>query len=490
VKKIISTLIIFILLINISCTQSDNNVVKDDIPSWVYNTPVDNDYYYFSGSSKEVKTIKEGEDQALIQIQQKLVTLVGAQVSTSLEQSETYINSDGNEEYTATLNSIINIESSGIVKNLNEEERFVEKKGDKVVVYLLYKISKKTVKEEQIRIEKLYKEQIDSIFVPEENGKKNFAAGEFYMAVKNFLQSAKNANQSVYENKDIIIERNLDNVITILGRFTGELNIPASNNYKGESGSTPIYYKLSYNYNGKVYPVRNAPVKFFLRNLDKNGKEISYEFSGTTDQNGELKLTDYIFPYAGQVPVVAFFDIAGLLRDLDDATSEKFDDKIGIIQDKVKVLKIQKDISVTSRTIGLETVIYQNFTDENGNKIDISASEFSSELTKTGVKLLSENLVSGISPEEIESKDNLAELKKKGVKRVLILSGYVEKTKTYSGKEFVNVVVSIKIVNLNNNKIDILTKKGSGSSEKLLNAIKIGYEKTLSDMIKELSNYL
>ncbi len=491
-KKIISIIIIIGIAFSFSCSSIETTVKQEnkEKPNWIYNVPQDESYYYFVGSSNIVDTINEGEGQAISQVEQKLATVIGARVSTSVEQSETYKTGDGNSEYEATLNSLIKIESSSIVKNLEEKDRFIENKNGQYVVYLLYQISRKDVKKEQQRIEKLYKEQIDAIFVPEKKGNESIAKKDYFAAVKYFLQSAKNASQSDYENKNIVIERNIDKLITLLSRFNGELVFPDGKVYKGEDLSSPIKYRLTYNYNNNKYPVFNAPVTFFLRKMNQKGNIEGYEWSGTTNKKGEVLLNNYIPPYAGDIPVVSFLDINDLVRDLDQSVDKKLDSKLDIVQKNISYLKFSKTIKVTSKTIANETVIYSNFYDMDNNKVQVNLGNFEAELSKIGVKILSSGLISNYSEEDLSKNSVLNELRQKGIKRILLINGDVTKKKDYSGKVFVNVEISIKIIDLQSNTTKIINKKGSGSAEKLSNAITTAYIKVIDGIVKELTNYL
>lgn len=506
-------IVIFLFLfLNISCvTTSNSNTNKNEkennkqtetkqaIPEWLNKyTPEDDKFYYFVGSSSEQDTENEADEQAFNDVYRKIFALIGITVSSSMEKSDVYKTSENKEEFKSVLKSLLKTSSEGKIKNIKVIDRYVKKLDNgKIIVYIYISVPKEVIKKEQERLEKLYKEKINSFVLPEQKANIALKNGDIYESIYNTIVSIKNVSSTDYENKEIVIKKGLDRLYFLSSNIKTDLIIPEEKLIRGEKQNTPFVYKVYFEYNNEKIPVKNIPVKFFYKNLNSKNEIQSYEYETSTDINGLSYFKYDKIPFSGKTFLIAFININELINDLQDTLENNVSNSIYInkvksIKSNFNDLKIRKDIEFISNTINFKTEIFYSFLDNNNTPINgIITSEFEDYLSEIGVPF---NIQNG-STKIYENIDNYIsknkdKILKNGFKRVMVIQGVITTFKEYSGKIVAASNITIKIYYLNNDTVKTLSIKSSGNGNNKINAFKDAIIKGLKKAETKLLLYL
>jgi hypothetical protein len=494
--------IIFITFSIFSCqttnnspsSKADKGTSKD--PVWINEIPKDENYYYFVGSGGPVNDQSEGEKIALGEIQSKVFLLIGANVTTYLENNQYYKSSQNKEEFINYLNSIVQVEGKGIISNFEIIDKYIKNTGTGgIIVYILARISKESVLKEQKRLEKIYEEKINSFLIPEQNGYNYLQSGFIYEAIFEFIKAAKNSFLSDYENRLLVSERNLDTILKIIKNFNAELTIPKTDLISNEKQYDPFTYKVTYTDQNTIIPVKNIPVKFFYKDINNNGEIITKEHKTNTNKLGLATFSYDKVPFSGESSIIAFLDIFDIIDDyIKTVTNQQnLKEKANIIRSSIANYKISKNFNIISKTINLSTMIYINFYDNSNTKIqNFNISNFLSNLTKLGIKFSKQiNL-------KIERDNNIISLLSYNkeqflinkIERVIIIIGETKSIKEYSGKQIASVEINAYIYIPSNDNTRIITLTSTGNSDTIILAILDAYQKALEKLYKILTMIL
>lgn len=473
IKKILLIFILSILFLNslLSCSNTKEST-KTKEPSWISEIPKDENYYYFLGSGGPVNEESEGEKIALNDIQSKLFLLIGATVNSYLENNQVYISSNNKEEFSTYLKSIVNVEGKGIISQFEIVDKYLKKTSDnKIIVYILARISKESVIKEQKRLEKIYQEKLESFLIPEQKANSYLKNDLFYEAIFEFIKASRNAFLSDYENRVIVAERNLDKILEISKNLKSNLIVPSTTLYSNEQQGEPFIFEVLYSDGNVNKPVKNIPVKFFYKDLNNNGEIITKEYKTNTSSSGKATFLYNRVPFAGNSSIIAFVDILDIIDDYIRIVSSNnnLKEKANIIRNNFTSLKQSKNYFVSSKTISLKTFILFQFYDNSGNLMQgLNISNFLSNLTKLGVKF-SKSL--NINPEKNENINSFLsfyrnDFLKNDIERVIFIRGDFKNSKEYSGKQISTIDLNsyIYIPKEDNIKYFSITANGTGDN--------------------------
>ncbi|MCX8058291.1 MAG: LPP20 family lipoprotein [Spirochaetes bacterium] len=492
------SILIFNFLIY-SCTSKDTNISKissSKEPQWISQIPKDDNYYYFVGSGGPVLEESEGEKIALNDIQSKLFLLLGATVNTYLENNQIYKISENKEEFSNYLKSVVNVEGKGIISKFEIVDKYLKKTSDnKIIVYILARISKDAVIKEQKRLEKIYQEKLEYFLIPEQKANNYLKEGLYYEAIFESLKASQNAFLSDYENKLIVAERNLDRIIEISKKLKSNLYIPSSMLFLNEKQTEPFTYEVLFLDKGETKPVRNIPITFFYKDLNNVGDIITKEYKTTTNNFGKAYFSYSKIPFAGNSSIIAFLDIFDLIDNYIKIINENqvLREKANLIRNNFASLKESKNYNISSKTITLKTFFIFDFYDNSNNKIQsLNISNFLANLTKLGIKFSKSLNIS------IEKSDNIQNLLifykndfiKNDIERVIVIRGETKSIKEYAGKQIASIDITSYIYIPKDDTLNYLYVNTTGNGDNIMLAILDGYQKGLEKLYNILLRFL
>ncbi len=372
------------------------------VPAWVLNPPVgDSRYEYFVGlASDSGGDVAKADEQATHSLIAEIVRFLGVRITaTTTAEARTTL-----ESFQSTVVEQVKQTGSAQVTGFQVADRYVQRQGDKVTVYILGKYDRSALLQEQKRLSALFQEQIAAVSGPESRGDQLLAVGEEYAAIQRYIEAAVAASSSEIDNADVKFERNITKARTAVSdiRITKlNDNLSATVN---EPFSEDFLAKVETTVAGVVKPVAHAVLTVSYRDLSRsNGRVGIATATVTTNSDGVARFTHPVPALVGNDTLTMRLDLAASVAPLDSAP-RRYQPLIGSLRDAIGAKRVSFSYTVVSRArdipisvVVLDTDIAGNSTGENG-----TASGIQSALSQEGFTIPS----IGIDPRKLSGRND------------------------------------------------------------------------------------
>jgi len=454
-------------------------VMADEIPDWVKNPPADSEQFvYFSGQGfSAVKNVSEAEKIATDDLISGVLRFVGVRIhsETSTEVVATA------DSYESELRKQVTQSGSARVTGFQIVNKWIHTLDIGVTVYILARYDKKELYKEKARMEQLFIETIEAVAIPEREGNEYFRQGRYYEAVIRFIEATLAAAESDLENKDIYVNRNIDDAMQAIERinlYKLSDNITA---FVGHEIKEPFAVKVAV---GPVIDTRGVPqvaLEFSYKKLHNMSKRIETSVI-KTDKDGISNFMHPVCQFVGRETVTVMLSLASYLKKLENIP-RKYQSKVDGFKRLVVSKKVTFDFTVLSQVKDIPSGIIIAELDSNGQLISGSnhtASGILEILTQNGFNIrpvtISPALILHMSDSDITKliKNNTT-----GIERAIFGTAQILDERKDGSKYIVKVTGTIKVVDIASGKIlfeKTIQKSGLGSS---LNAAKNSSFKTV-----------
>jgi len=315
-------------------------------PSWISRIPEEKDYYYFVGSSGDVKSFDDGKDEAIADALSQVVSNIGVRVTATSTYEEKYFA----EQYVSEVSQKLKTEGAAKLQGAELKEIYYEKyqKRDGSTFYrvwILLKYSKAEIRKEQERLKAIMELKYGEVKKLEEEAERLYSnrdiSGAIFMLIDACQASLK------IEDGGVFFLRNMNRLQKIILNINLEKVGDGQLGYVGKSLPNPVGVKAIYSANGEKIPVYGLPIEIRYRVPREKLSGYKYlVFRIPTDKDGKAVVNiDEIYEVSDKNIITARVNIDGYLEKLKGVPEEYSD----LLTSLKKVLKT-KTVSISFRS--------------------------------------------------------------------------------------------------------------------------------------------
>ncbi len=440
---------------------------SETLPDWVTDPPTDDSHFiYFTGQGFDAgKNTNEARERAVDDLVGGIMRFVGVRVHSE-------VNTDAvatADSFESELRKTVTQSGSARVTGFQIIHEWAYSIDAGTTVYLLARYKRSDLLREKNRLEKLFQETIDAVAVPESDGYEYYRTGQYYEALVRFLEATLAAAESNLENKNIYVNRNIDNAMRALER----LNLYKLNNnliaYVGQEIKEPFSVKVAEGPLADTPGVNGVALQFSYKRM-KNSRKQTETSVLKTDKQGVAAFTHPVSRFVGREQVTVTLSLAAYLKKLD-GLPHRYESKLDGLKRLAVSKKVVFDFSVLSRAADIPIGIVIADLDKDERVTGGSgktASGVMEVLTQNGFDIS----IIPIKPSLILSKNDAEILRlvkanagKTG--RVIYGSARAGEPRKSGSRYIVRVMGTIKVLDLDSGKIvfeKTVSKNGLGGS--------------------------
>ncbi|GEM_PF-678701 len=465
-------------------------------PDWVFNPPMsDDEYFYFTGSgSSKSGDLAKGEEIARGVVIDEIMKYLGVKIT-----SETTATAKGSlDSFQADVVQQLKSTSSGRVSGLEVADRWIERRGEAVTVYLLVRYNRNDLLKEKKRLEELFKEKVEAVSGPEREAKELETEGKYFEAAVKYIEASSAAFKSDIENADVKFERNINSAKEVIAR----LNLVKLNDniegYVGKPLPEPIKAKVVAGATAEDRGIANVLVRVSYTEVTRTGRKRIKSLSLKSDENGVVTFNHPIPTFIGSEKVTMYLDLSQYLENLTGVPA-KYQGLVDGLEEAALSKKVVFTVTTKSMARKIPMGISIADTDASGKLIEQNETEngLLDILSGEGFKVSSLPLERGelIGKSNSEVLDIFSKLAEKGKLKNIerVIYGYAKISGYEQDKDVtvVKVTGNVKVVNLSDGEILLSVKRTkSAIGNKVSTALVTAFHKLGEDMGKEIARKL
>ena len=358
----------------LSCASAPKSTETKEVekkapPDWVLSPPKETaQHYFFVGSASDPKgDATKAEEQAVYNLIAEITRYLGVRI-TSETTSEAKATLD---KFQAQVTQQVKQEGSARVSGLRVSDKFIQREGERVSVYILAQYDRAELEKEKARIAAIFQEQVDAVAIPESKGKRLETQGDLFGAVRSYIEAAVAATTSKVENADIKFERNINHAKRVVSRIglvplTQEVSgmigepLPASFRVKvvdGQGESDP--------------PVEGAEVQISYKEARSGGRPTVRTVALKSGDDGIVEFNHPVPTFVGKESVAMVLDLSSYLPPLENAPRQ-YRSLVNSLEDLVLSKRVDLPYTVISRAKNIPTGVVVLDLDAAGNPIGSS----------------------------------------------------------------------------------------------------------------------
>ena len=461
-------------------------------PAWVLNPPEpDAQFMYFVGSAESKNgSMAEGEEFARGALIDEIMRYLGVRIS-----SETTATAKASlESYQADVVQTLKSTSAGRVVGLEIAERWVNQREGRVGVYLLARYNKSELSREKRRLEDIFREKVEAISGPEQEGRQLEGRGELYQAALRYLEAAAAASKSELENADVKFDRNMnqareavrriglvklnDNLKVYAGR-----NFPAGFQLKVVAGAAPADPGIA-----------GAPVRVSYKEMKASGKASTRSQLVKSGEGGEVSFLPPPPEFVGAETLSMALDLSEALETLEDVPGRLYS-QVEAMEELARTKSVRFAYESLSLAGTIPTGIAVFDLDATGNPISLTETSAGllAELGKAGFKVVVLQVAAPTVAGRPDAKviDALASGYQGQVERAIFGTARITDTVQEGQTIIIQVSGSVKVVELATGKILLAVNKSKrAQASNVAAALSTAFKKLGEDLGQAIANQL
>lgn len=448
-------------LLVLSCATTPS---EPEPPDWVMNPPLsddDSEIFVVSGSS-QTGDVAEAEETATLTLINEINRALGVEI-TAESSAEAVATQD---EFEATVRQQVTQAGSGRITGLRIEDRYVDRDGDRVTVYLFGAYDRAAFLEEQRKREELQQEKIDAVAIPEEQGRRAEDEGRFFDALGRYIEAAMAASNSDIRNAEIYFEENLNNARRVVSRFRLEKETDNLSGVVGRPFDEDFVARLTYDGPDGRRPVPNATLVASYPILRSNGRTGIQTAQVSTNEEGTARFEHPVPQTVGRETVTLSLDLSSYLRPLDDV-GRSFRSYVDGLMDAVGSTRARFEYETISlaREIPTGVVVVDLDLEGDPRSNETGGAAVLAAMSDAGFRTRRLS----VSPEDLQALDDQAVIDagvEAGVQRVAFGVFRIEEVVDENNRISVRASGEMKVIDVENGDLlysDSLIKNGIGS---------------------------
>jgi hypothetical protein len=321
-----------------------------DLPSWVISPPVPDDTYeYFVVSAEDPDgNYARAEEAAGLNLLSEIDRVLGVDVSVITDAEVR----GGLDSYEAEVRSAVRQVGSGTIAGLRVVDRYVQDRGDSIIIYVLASYERSELQREQSRRRALVAEREDAVALPERRGEEAEGRGQLFEAFRWYVNAAVAASASDISNADVKRSRNMENALRALGNMRFENRSQPGELFFAQP-VTEEFVALIRSRDGR--PVPDAPVIASYQET-VNGRSRQVNEVLISDGQGLLGFTPGSSGSPGTRFLTFYLDISAELEQLRSAGLAN-DPQFGAIENLAADLRVRFEYEVVSMAPNIPTAV-------------------------------------------------------------------------------------------------------------------------------------
>lgn len=333
-------------------------------PAWVFTPPQENaQYAYFVGAASDpTGDAAKAEEQAVFNLIGEITRYLGVKITaeTTSEAKATL------DQFQAQVTQQVKQEGSARVTGLRVADKFVDREGKRVTVYILAQYEKAELEKEKARIAAVFQEQVDAVAIPEAEGKRLEAQGDLFGALRSYIEAAVAATTSKIENADIKFERNINHAKRVLGRIG---LVPVTHELRGMIGDPlpePFRVKVVDGQMETAPPIAGAEIQVSYKEARSGGRTGVRTVNLKSDENGWVEFKHPVPTFVGRETLTMMLDISAFLRPLEKVP-RKYSSLVTSLEDLALSKRVDIPYTIVSRARAIPTGVVILDMDAGGN---------------------------------------------------------------------------------------------------------------------------
>ncbi|MFP4430207.1 MAG: hypothetical protein ACOCW6_04210 [Spirochaetota bacterium] len=356
----LGSIVLAILLFG--CASGPESTGPTEVPDWVLGAPPQEAGYAFfvgAGTDDEGRVVSAEESASLSMID-SIVRYLGVEV-TSQSTAEARATLD---DFEAEVNQQIRQESEARLEGFQLVDRFVDRRGESVTVYLLGRYEERVLEAERRRLRGLFEEQIALVEEPADEARRLLSAGDYFQAAQKYLDAAAAAASSNIRNADVKFTENIRSAREVVSSFEFVKQNDDLSTFVAEPFTDRFVAQLRRSDNGR--PVPNARIVASYRERLQNGRMGIRTASLRTDADGYVSFAPAPPRAVGEWSLTMSLDLTDQLSPLDAVRGEdaRFVDDL---RDSIASQRTVFSYQVLSRSRSVPTGVLVADTDIAGN---------------------------------------------------------------------------------------------------------------------------
>ncbi len=357
----ILTLLLALVLFVLGCATPEAAGRSEGPPDWVQTPPRgDGTNEYFVGvAGDSAGDVAEAETVATAAMIDEIVRYMGVRITTDTT-AEARASLDAFE---SSVVQTVRQTGAARVAGFRVVDRYVERRGEAVTVYLLGAYERASLETERARLQALFQERIDAVAVPEQRAREFEARGQYFEAVLHYLEAAQAAATSDIDNAEIRFERNVNSARNLVSRI--QLEKQNDNLIVMVREAFPESFEAVVRVNGR--PVPGAAVRVSYKEF-RGGRSTTRTTTIQSDEHGRVSFAHPIPQLVGSDTVTVGLDLSRFMLPLEELGREyrsHLDGLSGAISDTRVVFRYD----VRSRAAQVPTGVLLHEADIAGNPI-------------------------------------------------------------------------------------------------------------------------
>lgn len=377
----LSLIFLALALFVFGCASPEATTRSEGPPDWVLSPPRgDATNEYFVGvAGDSAGNVAEAEAVATATMIDEIVRYMGVRITTDTT-AEARASLD---DFESSVVQAVRQTGTARVAGFRVVDRYVERRGDAVTVYLLGAYEQRSLEAERARLQALFQERIDAVAVPEQRANEFEARGQYYEAVLQYLEAAQAAATSDIENADIRFERNINSARSIVSSM--QLQKLNDNIVGMVREPFPEEFAAAVWVNGE--PVPGAALRVIYKEV-RGGRSTTRSTTLQSDEQGRLRFEHPVPQVVGPDTVTVGLDLSRYMLPLEELRGEYrsyLDGLSGAISDTRVVFRYD----VRSRAALVPTGVLFHEADIAGNPIPAGtvSSSLQQELTAASFRV-------------------------------------------------------------------------------------------------------
>lgn len=359
---------IVLAVILFGCASAPESTEPTEAPDWVLGAPPQEaGYAFFVGAGTDDQgRIAAAEESASLSMIDSIVRYLGVEI-TSQSTAEARATLD---EFEAEVTQQIRQESEARLEGFQLVDRFVDRRGDSVTVYLLGRYEERALEAERRRLRGLFEEQIALVEEPAGEARRLLSAGDYFQAAQKFLDAAAAAASSNIRNADVKFTENIRSAREVVSSFEFVKQNDDLSTFVAEPFTDRFVAQLRRSDNGR--PVPNAKIVASYRERLQNGRMGIRTASLRTDADGYVSFAPAPPRAVGEWSLTMSLDLTDQLSPLDAVRGDdaRFVDDL---RDSIASQRTVFTYQVLSRSRSVPTGVLIADTDIAGNILGSNA---------------------------------------------------------------------------------------------------------------------
>lgn len=345
---------IFAALVLSACTSAPP-AQQQEVPRWITQPPREEGgaYVFVVSGTSESGNESEAEGLATGDLVQAIVREFGVRITAESTAREVGTVDSLRRE----LDNMVRTRSEARIRGMRISERFINRRGQSVTVYIKALYDKAEFESEKARVQAVFRERQEAVSGPEREANELRSRGLYLQAVEKYVQAAKASLDQVsggdLDNAEIKYNRNMNSAREILNALTIEAAPTRLEGAVGQEFSQPVAATVVFGADRR--PVPQVPLRFSYK-LRRNNRMTTLASTVVTDNQGRASFTHPAPNFSGREQLVISVDSNPFI-DILGRVPSRFQAQVDSLEEAAAKTRVNLEVVVSSNARNLTMAI-------------------------------------------------------------------------------------------------------------------------------------